>query len=167
MNNDSETSGYADGENNVKAIHTRSGHIVKFTEDESIIITDKIGNEIQLDTIGGNINITAPKVITMNATDIIMNASQNISVTAGMNITESAGGDKTTTVGLMHSLSVGVDYMVNVTGKLFEMVIGERKSQAKKAVNNHESHEMNVEKNKDIHTEGEFKINSTEKSNMF
>jgi uncharacterized protein involved in type VI secretion and phage assembly len=82
--NGSESSGYADGQNNVKAIHTRSGHIIKFTEDESIIITDKIGNEIQLDTIGGNINITAPKVITMNATNIIMNASQNISVTAGM-----------------------------------------------------------------------------------
>lgn len=55
MNNNSEMSGYTDSQNNVKAIHTRSGHIIKFTEDESIIITDKIGNEIQLDTIGENI----------------------------------------------------------------------------------------------------------------
>lgn len=43
MNNNSETSGYTDSQNNVKAIHTRSGHIIKFTEDESIIIKRKTG----------------------------------------------------------------------------------------------------------------------------
>ena len=33
-------------DNRVKSIQTRSGHRVVFTEDESIIITDKSGNEI-------------------------------------------------------------------------------------------------------------------------
>ncbi|CAD0004058.1 type VI secretion system Vgr family protein [Flavobacterium chungangense] len=165
--NGSATSGYADGQNNVKAIHTRSG--IKFILNDgegSILIEDPSGNTWKMDG-QGNIDVNAPKNFSVNATDINLSASKNISVNAGMNISESAGGDKTTTVGLMHSLSIGVDYMVNVTGQLFEMVTGERKSQAKKAVNNHESHEMNVEKDKNIHSEGEFKINSTEKSNMF
>ena len=56
--------GFAD--NRVKSIMTRSGHKVIFTEDESIIITDKSGNEIHLDTTGSNINITAPETMTLN-----------------------------------------------------------------------------------------------------
>nr|WP_315248740.1 phage baseplate assembly protein V [uncultured Flavobacterium sp.] len=165
--NGSQSSGYADGQNNVKAIHTRSG--IKFILNDgegSILIEDPSGNIWKMDG-QGNIDVNAPKTFSVNAADINLSASKNISVNAGMNISESAGEDKTTTVGLMHTLSIGVDYMVNVTGKLFENVIGERKSQSKKIINNHESHEMNIEKNKNVHTEGEFKINSTEKSNMF
>ncbi|CAD0003102.1 type VI secretion system Vgr family protein [Flavobacterium salmonis] len=165
--NGSQSSGYADGQNNVKAIHTRSG--IKFILNDgegSILIEDPSGNTWKMDG-QGNIDVNAPKTFSVNAADINLSASKNISVNAGMNISESAGGDKSTTVGLMHTLSIGVDYMVNVTGKLFENVIGERKSQSKKIINNHESHEMNIEKNKNVHTEGEFKINSTEKSNMF
>jgi hypothetical protein len=45
-------------DNRVKSIQTRSGHKIIFTEDESIIITDKSGNEIHLDTTGSNITIT-------------------------------------------------------------------------------------------------------------
>ncbi|OOV18617.1 type VI secretion system Vgr family protein [Flavobacterium sp. LM4] len=165
--NGSETSGYADGKNNVKAIHTRSGTKIILNDGEgSILIEDPSGNTWKMDG-QGNIDVNAPKTFSVNAADINLSASKNISVNAGMNISESAGGDKSTTVGLMHTLSIGVDYMVNVTGKLFENVIGERKSQSKKIINNHESHEMNIEKNKNVHTEGEFKINSTEKSNMF
>jgi type VI secretion system secreted protein VgrG len=110
--NGQDKSGYADGENNIKAIHTRSGHIIKFTEDESIIITDKIGNEIELDTVGGNITITAPQAITMNATNIIMNALQNITATAGMNITESAGADILQNAIAMISQNAGADYLL-------------------------------------------------------
>jgi uncharacterized protein involved in type VI secretion and phage assembly len=165
--NGSQSSGYADGQNNVKAIHTRSGtKIILNDGDGSILIEDPSGNTWKMDG-QGNIAVNAPKTFSVNASDINLSASKNISVNAGMNISESAGGDKSTSVGLMHTLSIGVDYMVNVTGQLFEMVTGERKSQAKKAVNNHESHEMNIEKDKNVHTEGEFKINSTEKSNMF
>ena len=47
-------------DNRVKSIQTRSGHRIVFTEDESIIITDKSGYEIHLDTTGSNINIMAP-----------------------------------------------------------------------------------------------------------
>ena len=40
---------------------TRCEHKVVFTEDERIIITDKSGNEIHMDTTGRNIYVTAPE----------------------------------------------------------------------------------------------------------
>ncbi|WP_264551496.1 type VI secretion system Vgr family protein [Flavobacterium sp. N2038] len=164
--NGQDKSNYADSQNNIKAIHTRSGHIIKFTEDESIIITDKIGNEIHLDTVGGNINITAPKVITMTATDIIMNASQNISSSAGMNISESAGVDKSTTIGMMHNVTVGGDSMLNVTGNFMENIEGnleshttkERQEIAVKGIDT--SSEGGINK----HSKKEIQVNSAEKS---
>lgn len=110
--NGQDKSGYADSQNNVKAIHTRSGHLLKFTEDESIIISDKNGNEIQLDTVGGNINITATNTITMNAANIVMNASENITNTAGVNITESAGADISHSSIGMISHNAGADYLL-------------------------------------------------------
>ena len=93
MYNGGASSGYAASENSVKAIHTRSGHIIKFTEDESIIITDKSGNEIKFDTVGSNINITAPETVTINAKNIVMNAAESISSSAGKNISATAGKD--------------------------------------------------------------------------
>jgi type VI secretion system secreted protein VgrG len=89
------SSGYADDSNTVKAIHTRSGHIIKFTEDQSIQITDKSGNEIVLDTSGKNINISAPETVTINAKNIVMNADENITYSAGQNVSVSAGKDIT------------------------------------------------------------------------
>jgi len=167
--NGQDSSGYADGQNNIKAIHTRSGHIIKFTEDESITITDKIGNEIHLDTVGGNINITAPKVITMTATDIIMNASQNISLSAGMNISESAGVDKSTTIGMMHNVTVGGDSMLSVTGNFMENIEGnleshtakERQEVGVKGIDN--SSEGGINK----HSKKEMQVNSAEKSKSY
>lgn len=93
MYNGSASSGYAADENKIKAIHTRSGHIIKFTEDESILITDKSGNEIIFDTVGSNINITAPETVTINAKNIVMNADESIISSAGKNITDTAGKD--------------------------------------------------------------------------
>ncbi|PXY46647.1 type VI secretion system Vgr family protein [Flavobacterium hydrophilum] len=166
--NGSATSGYADSKNNVKAIHTRSGHILKFTEDESIIITDKIGNEIQFDTIDGNINITAPKNITMNASNIVMNASENISTTAGMSITESAGTDKFTSVGMLHTTTVGGDSLLNVTGSHSEFIEGDLHSETKKerkTVSEGEIASHSTEKYK-IHSEKGIEKNSTENTNQ-
>lgn len=92
MYNGSASSGYAASNNTVKAIHTRSGHIIKFTEDESIVITDKSGNEILLDTVGSNINITAPNDISITAGgNMTLTAGKNISLGASENISETAG----------------------------------------------------------------------------
>ena len=93
MYNGSASSGYAAQENKIKAIHTRSGHIIKFTEDESIQITDKSGNEILFDTTSKNITITAPETVTINAKNIVMNADESIVSSAGKNITDTAGKD--------------------------------------------------------------------------
>ncbi|WP_228446391.1 hypothetical protein [Chryseobacterium sp. 18068] len=77
--------GFAD--NRVKSIMTRSGHKVVFTEDESIIITDKSGNEIHLDTTGSNINITAPETMTLNC----KNMNKTVNATDYNTITEFDG----------------------------------------------------------------------------
>ncbi|CAD0006284.1 type VI secretion system Vgr family protein [Flavobacterium salmonis] len=164
--NGSQSSGYADGKNNVKVIHTRSGHILKFTEDESIIITDKIGNEIQLDTIGGNINITAPKVITMNASNIIMNASENITTTAGMNITESAGVDKSTNVVGILNTRVGLDKILYVGGNHNVNIDGDLNSETTKDHNLTSGSKIitQTENGHEIHSQKEIKNNSSEKT---
>ncbi|MEA9412105.1 type VI secretion system Vgr family protein [Flavobacterium sp. PL02] len=156
--NGQDKSGYADAQNNIKAIHTRSGHIIKFTEEESIIIADQNGNEIQLDTVGGNINITASNTITMNATNIIMNASENVTTTAGMSIMESAGADKTTMVAMMLNTSVGGDNMLNVTGNFTENIQGNLESHTEK-----ERQEIAV---KGIDTSSEGGINKHSKKEM-
>jgi type VI secretion system secreted protein VgrG len=108
--------GFAD--NRVKSIMTRSGHKVVFTEDESIIITDKSGNEIHLDTTGSNINITAPETINIKCKNFNIdvqenmntNVGMNITATAGMNITEGAGLNYTNTAGGMMYQNAVLDY---------------------------------------------------------
>jgi uncharacterized protein involved in type VI secretion and phage assembly len=97
-------------DNRVKSIQTRSGHRIVFTEDESIIITDKSGNEIHLDTTGSNINITAPETININAKNINISASENITSTAGLNITEGAGVNHMSTAGGMMMQNAVLDY---------------------------------------------------------
>lgn len=156
--NGQDNSPYADSENNIKAIHTRSGLIIKFTEEDSIIISDVGGNEIKLDSRSGNIDITSTKTINMNAENINFNASQNISVSAGMNLTESAGADKTSIVGLMLNTSVGGDHMLNVTGNFMENIEGNLESHTAK-----ERQEVAV---KGIDTSSEGGINKHSKKEM-
>lgn len=164
--NGKESSGYNTPENDIKAIHTRSGHIIKFTEDESIIITDKSGNEIHLDTTGSNINITAPETMTLNCKNMNINVSENMTTSVGMNIAESAGVDKSTTIGMMHTTFVGGDSMTNVSGELHEIVEGNRNSTSKKSISVHEDYQMNVAQDKKIHSEGDLHVNSGENTNM-
>ncbi|NRS90838.1 uncharacterized protein involved in type VI secretion and phage assembly [Flavobacterium sp. 7E] len=98
--NGSESSGYADGENNVKAIHTRSGTKIIMNDSEgSILIEDPSGNTWQMDG-QGNISVNTPKKFTWNAGEnITFTVGKNISTSATMNISKSAGVDKITTVG--------------------------------------------------------------------
>ena len=127
-------------DNRVKSIQTRSGHKVIFTEDESIIITDKSGNEIHLDTTGSNINITAPETINIKCKNMNIDVDENMNTTVGMNqnntvgmnITESTGMNKTSTVGLLNMLSVGTDFITNVTGKMVEFITGNKESHTEK-----------------------------------
>jgi uncharacterized protein involved in type VI secretion and phage assembly len=119
-------------DNKVKSIQTRSGHKVIFTEDESIIITDKSGNEIHLDTIGKNINITAPETINITAKNININASENMNTNVGMNKSDTIGVNHTENVGAMKITSVIGDASMFITGKLTEMIEGDVHSETKK-----------------------------------
>jgi len=88
--------GFAD--NRVKSIMTRSGHKVVFTEDESIIITEKSGNEIHLDTTGSNINITAPETMTLNCKNIFINVTESMTSTNENNQSTSFGNNQSNSV---------------------------------------------------------------------
>ena len=102
-------------DNRVKSIQTRSGHRVVFTEDESIIITDKSGNEIHLDTTGSNINITAPETMTLNCKNMNINVSENMTTSVGMNQSDSVGMNKTTSVTMNITETAGMNMWQNAT----------------------------------------------------
>lgn len=80
-------------DNRVKSIQTRSGHRLVFTEDESILLTDKSGNVLQFDTEGSNINITAPETITIKSKNLKFEIEENIETKAGITIDTQAGKD--------------------------------------------------------------------------
>jgi len=122
--------GFAD--NRVKSIMTRSGHKVVFTEDESIIITDKSGNEIHLDTTGSNINITAPETMTLNCKNMFINVGENMTTSVGINKSDTIGMNNTQSVGAMKMTSVMGDTSMFITGKLTEMIEGDVHSETTK-----------------------------------
>ena len=158
-------------DNRVKSIQTRSGHRIVFTEDESIIITDKSGNEIHLDTTGSNINITAPETMTFTAKNmnfivaenINTTAGMNISTTAGMNISEGAGANHAITAGGMMLQNAALDYSL-MAANITEIAQGEKKARAKKMNENVEEKNVNIQGNNQWNSKGEFNNNSGEKS---
>ena len=74
--------GKGGGKENVsKTIVTRSGHTLAFNDMEEgnwgITLKDAKGNVFHMDTKGSCINITVPQTITLNAANIMLNASNN------------------------------------------------------------------------------------------
>ncbi len=167
--NGKEKSGYADKENNIKAVHTRSGHKLVFTEDESILITDKSGNEILLDTKGSNITITTPETMTLNAKNLNINVSQNMTTNVGMNASENISMNKTTSIGLVNLLNVGADFMTNVVGKLSYFIKGDMETYGEKdrKITSLKGIETISEGQQEYHSEKEMRNNSGEKSKLF
>lgn len=159
MYNGAASSGYAEESNNIKAIHTRSGHIIKFTEDESIQITDKSGNEILFDTKGSNISITAAETITINAKNISINAEENISNNAGSSITASAGKDIIQSAsGDIHEMS---DNRSEIIEKDYTRTSGTSTEMAEEVTLNSTKENMMMQSAKTV------AFNSGEKSNIF
>ena len=167
--NGKEKSGYADKENSIKAVHTRSGHKLVFTEDESILITDKSGNEILLDTKGSNITITTPETMTLNAKNLNINVSQNMTTNVGMNASENISMNKTTSIGLVNLLNVGTDFMTNVVGKLSYFIKGDMETYGEKdrKITSLKGIETISEGQQEYHSEKEMRNNSGEKSKLF
>ena len=93
--------------NHLKAIATRSGHLVEFNDTsgaETITITDKNSNIIRFDTNASSIEISAPENINISAKNIAINAEQNISISAGEHIYSNAGGNIASNAGENHSV---------------------------------------------------------------
>ena len=161
-------------DNRVKSIQTRSGHRIIFTEDESIVITDKSGNEIHLDTSGSNISITAPETMTLNCKNMNINVGENMTTSVGMNNSETIGMNNSQTVGMNATQSIGAmkmtsvlgDANVFITGKLMEMIEGDVHSETKQNRNeiSHDDIEISSSKNITKNAQQEVKNNSGEKS---
>jgi type VI secretion system secreted protein VgrG len=99
--------------NKIKGIHTRTGSEFTFDEgDSSILIKDPSGNKWIMDG-NGNINVNAPKNITMNAgEDFIVKAGKNVKIDAGENMDCDAGKNI--------SQTATNDFEINAGGKLIE-----------------------------------------------
>ncbi|WP_027393185.1 type VI secretion system Vgr family protein [Aquimarina latercula] len=86
--------------NDIKAIKTRSGHLIEFKDTdgaESITITDKNSNVINIDTANNNITVTALEEMTLNAKNLKINVQENFDVSVGENKNESIGNKQTLT----------------------------------------------------------------------
>jgi len=87
---------FFDPENNLKSIKTRSGHTVLFNDQtggESITITDKNGNEILIDTVGNNMNITALENINFNARNVNFEVGQDVNWNIGNSESKTVGNN--------------------------------------------------------------------------
>ncbi len=163
-------------DNRVKSIQTRSGHRIVFTEDESIIISDKSGNEIHLDTTGSNINITAPETMTLNCRNMNINVGENMTTNVGMNASEMIGMNNSQTVGMNATQSIGAIKMTSVmgdasmfiTGKLMEIIEGDVISESKKERKEYSKGKMEIGSDATIkkHAQKQVQNNSGEKSNF-
>jgi len=120
---------FADPDNNLKAIKTRSGHILQFDDtdgDEKILITDKKGNLLEIETKGNHIHVKSGNSIVIEAgKSIEIKAGDSISVEAGNSITMNAGNSITlgsAMISLGASASVGItagaSYSLNTINKM-------------------------------------------------
>jgi len=112
---------FADADNNLKAIKTRSGHTLVFDDTEGkelIIIKDKNGNSLKIDTMGDRITIKA-------GDSIVVEAGNSITLTAGKSISISAAETislASTAINLSAGASVSVNalasYSLNTANKM-------------------------------------------------
>ncbi len=156
-------------DNRVKSIQTRSGHRIIFTEDESIVITDKSGNEIHLDTTGSNITITAPETMTLNCRNMFINVGENMTTNVGQNNSQAIGMNNTQSVGMMKTTTVMGDTNMFITGKLVEMIDGDVHSETKKERKEYaaEVEQHALQGSMHQNAKNTVKNNSGEKSNNF
>jgi len=125
--NGKEYSPFHNTNNDIKAIQTRSGHKLIFTEDESILLTDKNGNTLRFDTQGKNIEISAPETISIRCKNFELNASQNIKTEAGQDHIETISKDKRTTISQNFSVEVTGDMIEHISGSIDSHTDQERK----------------------------------------
>ena len=130
--NGKESSGYHTPKNDLKVIRTRSGcKIVINDADGSILTEDKAGSKVFQDG-QGNIEASAPKNFTINAgEDININAGQNMNTNVGLNKTNTVEGNYTEKIMGSKYLSIGIDFILSVTGSMFEYIKGNKETESK------------------------------------
>src|SRR5690606_21590080 len=85
---------FANQSNDIKAIKTRSGHIIELNDEsgsETITISDKTQNLIKINTSTNDIHISAGNDLKLTAKNIQFDATENIYVGAGKNMNCSIG----------------------------------------------------------------------------
>lgn len=90
-NGSGKADAFKDGDNNIKAIRTRSGHTIELNDtknSEFITITDVKGNHITIDTANNNITVTALENMTFNAKNMQFNVEENLDISVGQNKSE-------------------------------------------------------------------------------
>lgn len=109
------------GENTLKALRTRSGHILEFNDDEGgdwgITISDVNGNVININTGQKSINISSLEEINIVSKNILLEASENIRVVTGQNYESTIGENVVNDVAGDCSQTIGGDMKSSVTGK--------------------------------------------------
>ena len=113
--NGKEYSPFHNTNNDIKAIQTRSGHKLIFTEDESILLSDKNGNTLRFDTQGKNIEISAPESISLCA-------GKDINLSAGNNLLMDVAN--VASFNILQQLLVNTPYMKQLITELFHTQAG-------------------------------------------
>ncbi len=119
-------SGFADKENNIKAIRTRSGNTIELNDTdggEMITINDKNGNSIHINTSEGKIVFTALGDMEFNAKNVRFNVQEDMDVEIGGNKKESV--KKTYELDTKNSIERVFDNKEINIGKKLEQVSGE------------------------------------------
>jgi uncharacterized protein involved in type VI secretion and phage assembly len=140
---------FANDQNTIKAIKTRSGHIIEFNDDENggwgITIKDKNGNLVHLDTKGKNIEIMATETMTLRSKNMIIKVDEHLTIDAN---------NKDETIQQKSNLTINDDYTVK-TGKYTETVNGEKEEKIQS------SYKLTAEEMKMKSTSGDIKIQSS------
>jgi uncharacterized protein involved in type VI secretion and phage assembly len=106
--NSSAKSGVADADNNIKAIMTRSGHIIELNDTdggEMITIKDKNNNSIVIDSANNNIDVIANETMTFSSKNMNFNISENMNFSIGKNMGISISENKNESIGNRQTLS--------------------------------------------------------------
>jgi type VI secretion system secreted protein VgrG len=163
-----ESSGYSSSGNDQKVIHTRSGTKMVFNDAEgSVLIEDPSGNSYLMDG-KGNVNINAPKNLTLNA-------GENVSITAGKNVAINAGEDIDNLANKDISQTAGQDINIAASGNIMEQSdnrneIVEKDFNRVSDTSNEVAAEASLfshQENMNIQSGKQILFNSAEKSNLF
>lgn len=161
---------YGDQMNNIKVIKTRSGHTIRLddtNDHENIVISDKGGNTIIMDTHGQNISISAPENIKITARNIGIHATENIDLNAGHHMNHTAGLNILHNAGdCLHQYTVN-DYRLTATN-ITKIALENINMQAREIEKNAE--EITIDSSKEdmqISAGKSVSIQSGEKSKIF